>query len=247
MKEIIKETDSNIKTESNTIKTSERNSINNKKNIKKNTSYLTKKNKINRNLVLILIIIFIYLVFLIICLYFFVVKKGKNKNDNYHNISTYFTDDISNSFTNEFTNDITNNLTNDLSENFTNIISSNYISDYISDILDCGSGYFLTDNNKTCQKCSINNCEKCYERNNTNVCIFCMSDFIPIYENGIIKSCRYHCEIGKDEKCFSCDSNNINCSSCNAGYKLSNGKCILNYSFKVVYQIKNESEKIRLI
>ena len=73
-----------------------------------------------------------------------------------------------------------------------------------------------------------------------------MSGFIPIYGNEIITSCQYHCEIGKEEKCLSCDSDNITCTSCNLGYKLLNGKCILNYSFKAVYQTNSENEKISL-
>ena len=165
-------------------------------------------------------------------------KKDNNINNNKNNISS----NISNSFTNEIINDINNNITNiitnDLSNNFTNIIS---------DSLKCESGYFLTNNNKSCKKCPIDNCEKCYERNNVNLCIFCMRDFIPIYENGIINLCQNGCDIGKEEKCLSCDSDNIKCLSCNIGYKLVNGKCILNYSFKAVYQIKNENERIRLI
>ena len=150
-------------------------------------------------------------------MFIFFCFKKKNDN-NINSISNYFTNDTSNNFTNES-----------------------------NDILNCESGYFLTDNNKSCKKCSIDNCEKCYERNKTNFCIFCKSDFIPIYENGIIKFCLYHCETGKDEKCLSCDIDNIKCISCNIGYKLLNGKCISNYSFKTVYQTKNENENIKLI
>ena len=74
-----------------------------------------------------------------------------------------------------------------------------------------------------------------------------MPNYIPIYENDIIKSCQYHCEIGTDEKCSSCASDNITCIGCNLGYTLENGKCILYYSFKAVYQTISENEQIQLI
>ena len=41
------------------------------------------------------------------------------------------------------------------------------------------------------------------------------------------------CEIGDEEKCLTC--NKRKCGSCNIGYKLSNGKCVLDYSIKAEY------------
>ena len=35
--------------------------------------------------------------------------------------------------------------------------------------------------------------------------------------------------------------------SCNTGYKLNNGKCYLNYSFKAIYESYKDNEKIKLI
>ena len=281
----IKETDSNLKTESNKNKSSDRNSINNKKNLKKKLSHLSKKRKINKNLVLILTIIFMKLVVLFLCLFLFVFndRNGKKKysiqfnntnstNNTLNNTkktnntnitdntsiniitnntvnNTNITDDNTNiSNTTNITNNTNNSNINNTDNINTNIITysiSDYISENISDILICESGFFLTDNN-ICKKCSIDNCEKCSENNNTIFCLACMSDFIPIYENGIIKFCQYHCEIGKDEKCFSCDSENIICTSCNIGYKFLKGKCVLNNSFIAVYQT-SENSKIELI
>ena len=52
------------------------------------------------------------------------------------------------------------------------------------------------------------------------------------------------CEIGEEEKCLSC--NKKQCSSCNPGYKLSGGKCIIDYSIKAEYYTEEVSE-IKLI
>ena len=55
------------------------------------------------------------------------------------------------------------------------------------------------------------------------------------------------CEIGEEEKCLECDSTKNICSSCNPGYKLENGKCILNYSFKATYYSNSDNKNITLI
>ena len=52
------------------------------------------------------------------------------------------------------------------------------------------------------------------------------------------------CEIGEEEKCLTCDKKD--CASCNPGYKLSNGKCIIDYSIKAEYYIEAVRE-IQLI
>ena len=48
------------------------------------------------------------------------------------------------------------------------------------------------------------------------------------------------CEIGDDDKCLECDLKKNQCSKCNLGYKLINGKCIINYSFKATYFSKSD-------
>ena len=53
------------------------------------------------------------------------------------------------------------------------------------------------------------------------------------------------CDMGEEEKCLTC--NGINCASCNIGYKLIEGKCILNYSFKATYDSKKNNSYISLI
>ena len=53
------------------------------------------------------------------------------------------------------------------------------------------------------------------------------------------------CEIGEEEKCLTC--NGTNCSSCNIGYKIKEGKCILNYSFKAIYNAERNGSTVSLI
>ena len=64
----------------------------------------------------------------------------------------------------------------------------------------------------------------------------------------ISKSSDSECEIGEDDKCLLCDNKRKNkCSKCNPGYKIVNGKCILNYSFKAVYHTYKNNEIIKII
>ena len=47
--------------------------------------------------------------------------------------------------------------------------------------------------------------------------------------------------MGKDEKCLSCNNDKKNeCSSCNIGHTLLNGKCQIDYSFKAEYYLPND-------
>ena len=54
------------------------------------------------------------------------------------------------------------------------------------------------------------------------------------------------CEIGENEKCAFCDKNINKCIKCNPGYLLSNNKCIINYSFKLLYKTSKDNETISL-
>ena len=53
-------------------------------------------------------------------------------------------------------------------------------------------------------------------------------------------------EFGENEKCKTYDKNH-NCVSCNPGYKLEKGECILNYSFIATYQTTSPNQSVRLI
>ena len=88
--------------------------------------------------------------------------------------------------------------------------------------------------------CNILHCKECSDES-CNIC----EDFTrPIYENGIIKKCL--CQIGEGPKCLTVDTEKNECSSCNIGYKLENGKCLVDYHFKITFKsiIKQETIKI---
>ena len=114
----------------------------------------------------------------------------------------------------------------------------------------CPKGYFIPNdaNDKSkCMKCSVENCEVCSGEILSNICTSCKQYLTPIFENEKIKYCKYTCEIGLNEKCAKCDEIKNECSSCNIGYKLKEGKCILNYSFKATYLSEYKNQNIKLI
>ena len=51
----------------------------------------------------------------------------------------------------------------------------------------------------------------------------------------------------KEENCLTYNKTTNECSSSNIRYKLIDGKCILNYSFKAIYYTKEKNENIKLI
>ena len=55
------------------------------------------------------------------------------------------------------------------------------------------------------------------------------------------------CEIGEEEKCLECNSSKNQCLKCNLGYKLIDGKCIINYSIKATYFCNSDNKTIILI
>jgi len=71
---------------------------------------------------------------------------------------------------------------------------------------------------------------------------------IIIYFFFFYKSKKSFCESGENEKCKTCDEYNY-CDSCNPGYKLvkEKGECIVNYSFKAIYQTEKPNEKVNLL
>ena len=89
--------------------------------------------------------------------------------------------------------------------------------------------------------------KNCYGNLDSDICESCLSSFFPLYENNKIKKCEIICETGEGEKCLVCNWTINRCSSCNTVYKLINGKCYLNYSFKAIYSSKNANENIKLI
>ena len=72
------------------------------------------------------------------------------------------------------------------------------------------------------------------------------SGIVIIYFFFIYKPRKSTCELGVDEKCKTCDQYNY-CDSCNPGYKLENRACIINYSFKTLYQTQKENQRVNLL
>jgi surface protein len=53
------------------------------------------------------------------------------------------------------------------------------------------------------------------------------------------------CDLGEDSKCLTCDKDK--CGSCNYGFVLSEGKCLIHYSFKASYNTREDNQTIDLI
>ena len=116
--------------------------------------------------------------------------------------------------------------------------------------IECNPGYYFPNDEETksksnCKKCSVDNCDKCSGTKEVNTCKSCISNYFAINENNKITKCN-PCDIGEDDKCLSCDEGINKCSKCNTGYKLENGKCILNYSFKATYSV-DSNKRVSLI
>ena len=108
---------------------------------------------------------------------------------------------------------------------------------------DCPTGYYLPDDSKLkCEKCSVDNCDKCSGTKESNICSSCFPNYFPFYENNILKLCN-PC----NEGCLTCEEETHKCSKCNDRYKLDNGECILNYSFKAIYYVDSLNKYVNLI
>ena len=158
---------------------------------------------------------------------------------------------INQEINNEFTN---GKITDNSNESYLNKIKETIVDSNIElkediiteNIIICEPGYFMPNNSNSCEKCSLDNCQICHGLKNDNICTSCFPRFIPSYINNFIISCDY-CELGDKDKCSECDINNFECSRCNSGFSLSEGKCISEYSFEAVYETKSNYEYIQLI
>ena len=112
----------------------------------------------------------------------------------------------------------------------------------------CNNGYFIPDDETIrikCQKCSINNCKICSGNKLSDICTLCEDFTNPIYENGKIQNCLYKIEEER-QNCLTFNTQDNECESCNLGYKLEKGKCILNHHFKAIIKSEENYEKIKL-
>ena len=104
----------------------------------------------------------------------------------------------------------------------------------------CDFGFYFSKKDNNCKKCTIDNWQICYDNNISDICFSCNSSFTPIYENKIIKSCEYIFKPEEEDNCLAFDIFMKNCINCSPGYKLKDGKCILNYSLKAIYTTKKK-------
>ena len=118
-----------------------------------------------------------------------------------------------------------------------------------SDIcLTCNEGYYLpTDasDKSICKKCSINFCKVCSGTSNSDICSSCLDGYNSNYLDGVISFCG--CEKGDGDKCLTCDTSLAQCASCNAGYDLIDGKCVINYSFRATYVTTINNQEIEIM
>ena len=108
-------------------------------------------------------------------------------------------------------------------------------SDSIKNII-CESGYFIPDDDSTCQKCSLEGCVQCSGTTKSNTCTDC-GDFKSVIEGEKIIRCNdpnKPCEEGEEDKCLTCDTETNECKECNIAYKLVSGICRPDYFIKAV-------------
>ena len=113
----------------------------------------------------------------------------------------------------------------------------------------CNDGYYLpTDatDKSVCSKCPINNCKICSGASSSNTCTECFDGFPASLSNGVIHSCG-GCVIGEGDKCLTCDETTYKCTSCNDGYELIDGKCVINYSIKATFITSSNNKEIEII
>ena len=105
----------------------------------------------------------------------------------------------------------------------------------------CNDGYFLPSDNSDipeCKKCSVDHCGVCSGNEKADICQSCELGFEEQKENGVINKCLCKNE-GEGVPCTRCNDDKSECISCDVGYKLDKGRCILNYSIKAVYDIQS--------
>ena len=113
--------------------------------------------------------------------------------------------------------------------------------------LSCNSGFFLPDNLLTklkCIECPIKNCKQCSGSTFNPSCLSCENFAIPDSEKDT-KNCKV--QKGDGPFCKTTDATDSECTSCNEGYNLENGKCVLNYHFRAIFKTRTKNENIKII
>ena len=96
------------------------------------------------------------------------------------------------------------------------------------------SSLFKDANSLKCGENEIENCKKCGEEEESDICAICQDDYFPLLENLICLSCKdpINGQPGCKGKCETINSNSYSnnglniCQECEEGYYLSNGQCI---------------------
>ena len=89
----------------------------------------------------------------------------------------------------------------------------------------CDSGFYIPEDdeaNQNCQKCTVENCEKCVGNKYMNFCTECKVGFQPIFEKEmVIKYCKDNSNSYSNENCLELYENSNDCKLCKSGYFLS--------------------------
>ena len=117
--------------------------------------------------------------------------------------------------------------------------------DYSEECLSCNEGYFLPEDSidKTkCIKCQLDGCKACSGNIMNNICTECFKN--PQIKEGKIIFCKEQEQI---DNCSKLDYNN-KCISCNKGYKLIDGECILiENTFYAIYKAISIEEPTKIM
>ena len=119
--------------------------------------------------------------------------------------------------------------------------------------INCIEGFYfpkdLTKYYDRCYRCSIPGCKICegdYEYN--DICLECKSGFEPQMDKNKIISCSKLCDIGNNNKCKSCSLELDQCGTCNDGFDLEGGMCLLkDYDIVAEYVTQSEDNYIQLL
>ena len=127
------------------------------------------------------------------------------------------------------------------------------ISGKENECLECNEGYYIPINSldkKKCVKCNIDGCKTC--DSDSGACSECKTFYEPIMNSGSIIQCQLTCDIGDENKCLTCkteEGEKNKCGSCNYGYKLvKNGTCQkIENSFTAIFKLTSKYRGINII